>query len=165
MPVLTVTPERAKQYERKEGAALRTVMVPLDGSELSGRALPLAVELARALSVELMLVRAVSLDSPSYAYSGYAGFSDVNAQVVPAATDYLDSVAEDLKRQGVRARFKVLRGSAPQALLDFAQETPNDLIAMTTHGRSGLTRWLMGSVGEAMVRASGDPVLIIPTQR
>ena len=76
-----------------------------------------------------------------------------------------DGVVERLKGQGVRARFKVLRGSAPHALLDFAQETPNDLIVMTTHGRSGVTRWLMGSVGEAMVRASGDPVLIIPNPR
>ena len=165
LPVLTVTPERAKRYGSEEGASLSTVMVPLDGSDLSERALPFAVQLVRALSTELLLVRAVSLDSPSYAYGAHMGLADVHAQVVPAATEYLDGVAERLKRQGVRARFKVLRGSAPQALLDFAQETPNDLIVMTTHGRSGLSRWLMGSVGEAMVRASGDPVLIIPNPR
>ena len=165
LPVLTVTPERAKKYVGKDGDSLRTVMTPLDGSELSERALPYAVDLARALSMEVLLVRAVNLDSPSYSYGGYANLAGVNAQLVPAANDYLDGVAENLKRQGVRARFKVLRGSAPRALLDFAQETPNDLIAMTTHGRSGITRWLMGSVGEAMVRASGDPVLIIPNPR
>lgn len=165
LPVLTVTPERAKDYAGEGSASLQTVMVPLDGSDLSERALPFASQLARALSMDLLLVRAVSLDSPSYAYGGYVGLADAHAQVVPAATEYLDGVAEDLKRQGIRARFKVLRGSAPHALLDFAQETPNDLIAMTTHGRSGITRWLMGSVGEAMVRASGDPVLIIPNPR
>ena len=167
LPVLTVTPERAKEYLNLEGASLSTVMVPLDGSDLSERALPYAVELARSLSLELLLVRAVTLDSSSYAYGGYFDLTKVSPQVVPEATDYLDDVAEGLKRQGVRARFKVLRGSAPHALLSFAQETPNALIAMTTHGRSGLTRWLMGSVGEAMVRASSDPVLTIPstTQR
>ncbi len=165
LPVLTVTPERAKRYGSEDGASLSTVMVPLDGSELSERALPFAVQLARALSMDLLLVRAVSLDSPSSAYGGHVGHADIHARVAPAATEYLDGVAERLKGQGVRARFKVLRGSAPHALLDFAQETPNDLIVMTTHGRSGITRWLMGSVGEAMVRASGDPVLIIPNPR
>lgn len=165
LPVLTVTPERAKEYVGTQGGSLSTVMVPLDGSDLSERALSFAAQLARALSTDLLLVRAVSLDSPSYAYGGYMGLADVHAQVVPAAAEYLDAVAERLKRQGVRARIKVLQGSAPQALLTFAQETPNDLIVMTTHGRSGLSRWLMGSVGEAMVRASGDPVLIIPNPR
>ena len=163
LPVLTVTPERAKEYLNLEGASLSTVMVPLDGSGLSERALPYAVGLARALSLELLLVRAVNLDSSSY--GGYVHLTKISSDEVLTATDYLDAMAEGLKRQGVRARFKVLRGTAPQALLSFAQETPNALIAMTTHGRSGLSRWLMGSVGEAMVRASGDPVLIIPTQR
>ncbi len=165
LPVLTVTPERAKEYLNLEGASLSTVMVPLDGSGLSERALPYAVELARALSLELLLVRAVNLDSSSY--GGYVHLTKISSDEVLTATDYLDAMAEGLKRQGVRARFKVLRGSAPQALLSFAQETPNALIAMTTHGRSGLSRWLMGSVGEAMVRASSDPVLTIPstTQR
>ena len=161
LPVLTVTPERAKEYLNLEGASLSTVMVPLDGSELSERALPYAVELARALSLELLLVRAVNLDSSSY--GGYVHLTKIGSDEVLTATDYLDAMAEGLKRQGVRARFKVLRGSAPHALLSFAQETPNALIAMTTHGRSGLSRWLMGSVGEAMVRASSDPVLTIPS--
>ena len=165
LPVLTVTPERAKKYASEDGASLSTVMVPLDGSDLSERALPFAVQLARGLSMDLLLVRAVSLDSPSSAYGGHVGHADVHARVAPAASEYLDGVAERLKGQGVRARSKVLRGSAPHALLDFAQETPNDLIVMTTHGRSGITRWLMGSVVEAMVRASGDPVLIIPNPR
>ena len=71
LPVLTVTPERAKEYLNLEGASLRTVMVPLDGSDLSERALPYAVELARSLSLELLLVRAVTLDSSSDAYGGY----------------------------------------------------------------------------------------------
>ena len=165
LPVLTVTPERAKEYLNLEGASLSTVMVPLDGSELSERALPYAVELARALSLELLLVRAVNLDSSSY--GGYVHLTKISSDEVSTATDYLDAMAEGLKRQGVRARFQVLRGTAPHALLSFAQETPNALIAMTTHGRSGLSRWLMGSVGEAMVRASSDPVLTIPstTQR
>ena len=59
---------------------------------------------------------------------------------------------------------RVIRGSPAHALVSLAQETPHDLVAMTTHGRSGLSRWMMGSVAEAMIRASGDPVLVVRPQ-
>ena len=68
-------------------------MVPLDGSDLSERALPYAVELARSLSLELLVVRAVTLDSSSYAYGGYFDLTKVSSdEVVPEATDYLDAM-------------------------------------------------------------------------
>ena len=163
LPVLTVTPQKAQQYQETEGSFLNTVILPLDGSELAERARPYVEKLARSLSLEVLLVRVVALDYPAYATGWFADMSRIPYQLEPQAAKYLQSVAQGLEWKGLKVKTKVFHGSPTQALLDVAQETPNSMVAMTTHGRSGVSRWLMGSVSDAMVRASGDPVLIIPS--
>lgn len=162
LPVLTVTPQKAQQYREAEGSFLNTVILPLDGSELAERARPYVEKLARSLSLEVLLVRIVHLEYQAYATGWYADMSGMSYQLEPQAVKYLESAAQSLEWKGLKVKTKVMRGSPTQALLNIAQETPNSIIAMTTHGRSGVSRWLMGSVSDAMVRASGDPVLIIP---
>ena len=83
------------------------------------------------------------------------------SELVGEAARYLEAVSVGLRNRGLNVRRQVLRGAPTPALLDLARETPRSLIAMTTHGRSGLTRWMMGSVAEALVRGSGDPVLVV----
>ena len=121
------------------------------------------MKLAQALSLEVLLVRVVELEYPSYGTGWYMDMPGLNNRLEPQATKYLDSVAQLLEWRGLKVSTRVLRGSPTQALLSFAKETPNSLLAMTAHGRSGASRRLMGSVSDAMVRASGDPVLIIPS--
>lgn len=161
VPVLAVTPERAKIYGG-EGPALTTIMAPLDGSELAEQSLPHVEELARVLSLEVLLVRVVMLEYPYYLHteSGYM-LPDFTEEMVREAASYLERVSKTFKDKGLTVRRRVLRGSAAPALLNLARETPGELIAMTTHGRSGLSRWMMGSVTEAMIRGSGDPVLVV----
>ncbi len=161
VPVLTITPDKAETY-RKEGEALTTIVVPLDGSELAEQALPYAEELAGALSLEVLLVRVVMLEYPSYLYAETAiGLPDFTESMVEEAGRYLEGVAKALKDKGLTVRHRVLRGASAPALLNLAHQTPGNLIAMTTHGRSGLSRWMMGSVTEALIRSSGDPVLVV----
>ena len=163
VPVLTVTPERGKSYQ--EGSTtVTTVVVPLDGSELAEGALPYAEELARTLSLDILLARAVRTELPSYTDTEI-GVWDPNLTegMIQEATTYLASVAESLTGKGFNVRSEVVRGAPAQALLNLAQGTEENLIAMTTRGRSGLSRLLMGSVTEALVRSSGDPVLVIPS--
>ena len=163
LPVLTVSPQKARQFRETEGAFLNTVILPLDGSELAEGARPYVEKLARSLSLEVQLVRVVTLDYPAYATGWFADMSGMSYQLEPQATKYLESVAQELGWKGLEVETRVLRGSPTQALLDFAQKTPNSMVTMTSHGRSGVSRWLMGSVSDTMVRASGDPVLIIPS--
>lgn len=163
LPVLTITPQKARQYREAEGSFLNTVILPLDGSELAERARPYVEKLARSLSLEVLLVRVVHLEYQAYATGWYADMSGMSYQLEPQAVKYLESVAQGLEWKGLKVKTKVVRGSPTQALLNIAQATPNSIITMTTHGRSGVSRWLMGSVSDAMVRASGDPVLIIPS--
>ena len=96
----------------------------------------------------------------------HAGSLDVEAEVETEAIEYLKSVTEKLRTEGLNARWRLRKGSPAHQLVELAQDTPQDIIAITTHGRSGLSRWVLGSITEALVRASGDPVLIIaPSQQ
>lgn len=163
-PVMTITPDKAKEYW-EEGAKVARVIVPLDGSPLAETALPYAEELAGKLSLEVMLVRTLAIDSfygiysNGYAYSGYA---ELQNELEDDATDYLKGIAERLEKKGLDVSWQLLRGAPAASIVELAHETSRDIIALTTHGRSGLTRWILGSVAEALIRASGDPVLVIP---
>ena len=163
VPVLTVTPERGKSYQ--EGSTtVTTVVVPLDGSELAEGALPYAEELAQTLSLDILLARAVKTDLPTYSEGEFSVWEpSLTEDMTQEATTYLAGVAESLSSKGLTVRSEVVQGAPAQALLNLAQKTEQNLIAMTTRGRSGLSRWLMGSVAEALVRSSGDPVLVIPS--
>ena len=164
VPVLAVTPERAKKY-REEGAPLTTIVVPLDGSELAQRALPYVERLARILSMEVLLARAVRTEHPTYTDTELGiRVPDFTEEVNREASEYLEQVAEHLRDKGLTVRSQLLMGSAARALLNLAHETPQNLIAMTTHGRTGLSRWMMGSVASTLVRRSGSPVLVIRPQ-
>lgn len=161
-PILTIAPERARKYQEDE-ASLETVIVPLDGSELAERALPYAEKLAGLLSLEILLARVVRFERPHYADSGVE-LPDLTEQLVHEASEYLERVSKEMGSRGLKVETRVLRGAPAPVLLDLAHKTSQSFIAMTTHARSGLSRWMMGSVAEALVRGSGEPVLLIRTQ-
>ena len=162
IPVLTVTPARARK-NREEGAPLTTLVAPLDGSELSQRALPYVERLARILSMEVLLTRVVRTEHPVYTDTEL-GFwvPEFREEMNWEATEYLEQVAQHLRDKGLTVRSQVLAGPAARALLNLAHETPQNLIAMITRGRIGLSRWMMGSVASTLVRRSGAPVLVLP---
>ena len=78
------------------------------------------------------------------------------------ALEYLEKKAADLKKHGLeKVSLVVKEGLGPDEIISFARQTPDNLVAMCTHGRSGVKRWMLGSVTETVVRHSGDPVLIL----
>jgi nucleotide-binding universal stress UspA family protein len=78
------------------------------------------------------------------------------------AVEYLQSQSQKLRSQGVpKVEERLIHGPPAIAVADFAKEAPSSLVAMTTHGRSGLERWVLGSVADRVVRHSGGPVLVI----
>ncbi|MDP6455714.1 MAG: universal stress protein [SAR202 cluster bacterium] len=167
LPVLTVTPETARKYWSKD-AKIARVMVPLDGSELAETVLPYVEQIAGALSLEVVLVRvprSVAARSPYSAALLQAASRDVDQEVAQDAERYLKQVAETLATKGLDVTWKLARGPAGHSLIELARKEPNDLIIMSTHGRSGFRNLVLGSVAEAVIRASGDPVLVIPPDR
>jgi nucleotide-binding universal stress UspA family protein len=162
-PLLLV---RASEEAKSEGeATLRSVIVPLDGSELAENALPPVVELAKALKLEVLLLRAYQI--PINTYAGMEDYYPVNYEQVSVALrdeaqSYLESKVEELKRNGIeRVSFAIPEGFGADEIIAAGRRIPDNLIAMCTHGRSGLKRWVLGSVTEKVARLSGDPVLIV----
>jgi nucleotide-binding universal stress UspA family protein len=142
-----------------------TVLVPLDGSPLAERALPVAKHVCRALNGKLVLARVLpTVVLPLAAYGGYLP-GDIYQQLADdqrrMAEQDLNPLAERLRAEGlpVDARFQM--GEPAPSLLDLAERLPADLIVMTTHGRTGLARFALGSVADRVVRGSDVPVLLL----
>ena len=151
--------------ERTNAAeGLRTIIVPLDGSELAQLALPVASALARAGPSRLVLVRATSsLDPavPSHAESHLLAIAqEQNERNV--ARGALSQVRSRLTHAGLDSETVVVGGPPAQVILDAAVIQGADLIVMTTHGESGFQRWMYGSVAEDVLRRAPMPVLLVP---
>jgi len=162
-PLLLV---RADEVANAEGkASLRSIVVPLDGSELAESVLPSVIELSKKLKMEIIVTRAYEF--PVAAYYGseayYApDYEDLSAQLREEARVYLEKKVEELRSAGLeKVSFVLLEGPSANEIITLARKTPDNLVAMCTHGRSGVKRWILGSVTEKVVRHSGDPVLVV----
>jgi nucleotide-binding universal stress UspA family protein len=163
-PLLLV---RGDEEGKSEGeATLKSIVVPLDGSKLAESVLPRAVDLAKKLSLKIVLTRAYQIPL-SAAYAGaeapYIPNQDALLNLVrEEAGAYLEEKVNELHQNGIDNVSSILLvGSGADEIIDLARSTPDNLIAMCTHGRSGVTRWALGSVTEKVVRHSGDPVLVV----
>lgn len=124
----------------------KRVVVPLDGSALAESILPFILQIAGPLDFEVTLVRVVPA-------------AEWDAAGVEAAP-YLERVAGELAGKGVRVRTEVRRGDPAAEIVTAAREIGADLVAMTTRGRGGLGRVLLGSVAEAVLRAADMPLFL-----
>ncbi len=162
-PLLLV---RAVHEGKAEGeATLKSILVPLDGSELADSVLPTVTEIAKKLRLEVFLLRAYA--NLYGAFGGGSGYYAVNldeltASVRDEARHYLEEKMVELEKQGVDEMSYLLQeGVAADEIVSMANHTPETLIVMCSHGRSGLERWVLGSVTETVVRHSHSPVLVL----
>ena len=134
------------------------ILIPLDGSRLAEAALPKAAELVRNNpNATLILLRAAEATT-------FPGIDPIDAQVsvVHEAEDYLDTIAARLREDGVSGvKTSVWYGAAAPAILEVARMTNPDLIMMSTHGRTGIGRLIVGSVAESVLRGTRTPVFLI----
>jgi nucleotide-binding universal stress UspA family protein len=137
------------------------VLVPLDGSRVAEAILPFIEQIAGPLDMEVLLVRVVPLTSMDVV--GMAKEAQAGAPILKEldAQGYLEPLVASLKAKGVRAGARVRIGDPATEIVAAAKEINADLIAMTTHGRSGLGRLLFGSVAEAVLRGSPIPVFLM----
>lgn len=160
--LLARTSEGAKSDAK---APLKTVIVPLDGSSLAETALPAVVFLAKKMALEIVLVRAFIPPSGAlYATDEYVpNLVEIMAQARQEVKGYLEGKVQQLQAEGLgRVSYLLVEGQAAAEIIELAQKTPDNLIAISTHGRSGVGRWVLGSVTDRVVRHSGNPVLVIP---
>lgn len=137
----------------------KKILVPLDGSALAEKALQHATEVTKAHGASLMLLRAVPLKF--YEEPVTEAEQEAIRTIKGRAGTYLADVAERLKKQGIDAKTEVTDGDPAQVILDVARGEECDLIVMTTHGFSGLERFIWGSVTDKVAKASNVPLLLI----
>lgn len=137
---------------------IERILVPLDGSDLSARALPHATGQAAKFKAQIVLLR-VAESRPSSDAVTTAASEDFGAQEDP--TYYVERVAEPLRGEGLEVECCVHSGPPAESIVTFATTEDIDLIIMSTHGRSGVGRWVYGSVADKVLRAADVPVFLI----
>jgi nucleotide-binding universal stress UspA family protein len=167
VPVLIV---RAAGEDAPQAAAVKRIVVPLDGSELAERALPIASEIAKRLRVPIHVFRAVDPVTAMPVAPGVFGAAPtVSGEIADqiweeaeseANQTVRDAVADLQKQHGIDAAGSILHGSPFFAISEATR--PDDLLVLTSHGRGGVRRWLLGSVAEKLIREAPAPVLLVP---
>lgn len=160
-PVLLV-PEKQNVQQVAE-PEFRNIVVPLDLSIQGARALPFAKEIARKTGSKLFLLNVLSTVHKSYGAFKYA--ADFEKQLVETlhkeAQDYFQSITGDLENEKLEFQTDIISGSPADSIIRYAEEQKADLIAVSTHGASGVKRFIMGSVAQKVVQSSDIPLLVI----
>jgi universal stress protein A len=143
--------------------ALKKILVGTDFSQPSAVALEYGRHLARTFNASLHVLHVVEFMSARYYVdAGYIDFSDLQKRLEESARQELDAAVTDDDRRTLRATAAIRTSGAPaRAIVEYAADEGIDLIVMGTHGRSGVSRVLMGSVAERVVRTAPCPVLTV----
>ncbi len=141
----------------------KTIIVPLDGSVLAEGVLPHVRELARCLGCRIVLLQVLTHKSYDYLLHDPGLSASLRSTEEAAACDYIGPLMNRLKQEGLDVSADVATATGPvaDAIIEFAHRVNGDLIAMSTHGRTGPARWVLGSVADRVVRGAGIPVLLI----
>ena len=156
VPVFVVRPfwtEEEGPPEASETAPMRNLLVPVDGSDLAQLAVPSALELARLFEARAILLRVLE-------ESREGGAPDVRE-----AEEHLDAIARTFERRGIDTFSLVQKGDPVEEIQKAVRFHHADLIVMTTHGRSGLSRLVTGSVTEQVLRRATVPLLVVRAEK
>ena len=163
IPVLTITPDKVRAYHGSDTLVTKLV-VPLDGSALAETVLPHVREMASRLEYKVVLIRVVRPLHYFWVGEHPPEIDEENAQMENEARAYMETAAEKLSQDGIDVEWRVLVGHPTTIVLEQVRDIHHSIVALTTHGRSGFRRWLIGSLAESLVRSGGDPVLIVPPE-
>ena len=146
----------------------KKILVPLDGSKFAECALPHVEELAKGCDTEEVILVSVTervrgyraLDDPSQPL-GQQFVPEAFGKKEKQAQRYLDRIAKAMEAKGIKVSTEVLLGDPADEIVIYATHPGCDLIVMSSHGRSGVSRWTHGSVTDRVFRASCVPVLMV----
>jgi nucleotide-binding universal stress UspA family protein len=165
-PLLVVRPQDDKGTPPLSPADIQKILVPLDGSQLSLSAIPLAEEMAKTFNASLLFCAVVSTDW--IAYSGMETptlYQDVFEDMKASATANTEKTADESRTRGFAVDCFIGVGGPIDEIQRIATEQGVGLIVMSTHGRSGPSRWVMGSTADALVRRTHLPCLLVRPQQ
>ena len=144
----------------------KKIMVPLDGSELAECVLPHAENFIKAFpernAVFVRVVEPVTMSMAGETYTRKeVNLEEQESERKSAALDYLTNVIQGIKADGAKLDSEVIVGRVADSLAHFAENNGVDLVLIATHGRSGVSRWVRGSVADKVLRSSYVPVLMV----
>ncbi|RLC63000.1 MAG: hypothetical protein DRI01_05930 [Chloroflexi bacterium] len=154
----------------------KRILVPLDGSRFGSRALRYATAIAQHFDAEVILIRVIRHTTPMIAAEAHGVASPAESEIavqaaleadkqnVARAKRYLRDKVRAIKSRHIKASYQVTIGEPAQSIMQFSKKENISLIVMTTHGKSGLKRAVMGSIADVVIRESGKPVLVIRPQ-
>jgi nucleotide-binding universal stress UspA family protein len=157
-PVMLVR-EPAAKAALEQRKLLRRILVPLDGSEIGEAALCYAVALAKETGAEITLIE-IFESLTAVGATGRSYNIPEDESVRKSLLSYLDHVAEPIKNDGLKVSTVALFGTAADKIVEYAEENGVDLIAISTHGRSGLGRWVFGNVTDKILHTGDVAVLV-----
>ncbi len=148
------------------------ILVPHDGSAFAERVLPHVVNLAKACNAEVHLLEVVPIQSPALLAPELSieaepelvmeAIGIAQDAVRAAGQSRLEGLATQLQQDGISAKWSVIDGEPVDEILAYAASHDIDLIAVATHGRTGLARAILGSVTDALMRKGNRPMLVVP---
>ena len=177
IPILLIKPQHAQLTTKLK--LFNNILIPLDGSELSKLSLPVGEEVAAGLKVPIMLFEMVLMTYPSASSSStnwtdYVKINDRDEQVIESnyaqaneaeesrVRAELIAIERELREKRVSVDHRISSGiDAAKEIAQISKEVGIDLVVISTHGRSGLDRWVMGSVAEKVLRYGETPVLLV----
>lgn len=160
---------RAKQVSPATIASciFEKILVTLDGSRESEAVIPYVEGLANGIEAAVVLLHMIE---PSYRFRAaggfkYEGYSERKKKSMKAFYDkYLDGIATNLAHKGIDASYGVKFGEVAEGIINFADETAVDFIAMSTHGRSGIKRWALGSTADKVLQSGKTSLFLVKPQ-
>lgn len=142
----------------------RKILVPLDGSAPAEAVFPHVLALARQFGSQVTVLQVLTPFLRLVATVGSEGAASAAEAERRTSQDYLEEVRRRLAGEGLTVETALVEGVASEVVVEHARAGGFDLIAMSTHGRSGLRRLVLGSVADHVVRHSGTPVLLVRAQ-
>ncbi|MHB1457276.1 MAG: universal stress protein [Armatimonadota bacterium] len=142
----------------------KKILLPLDGSELAEAAIPHAKSLALAFNAQITLISIIE-PITMYTQPGMIGpVMDVPVDIeeeIDSAEKYLTEIKSKLDSENIKTDTVTLAGYPAVQICDYAEDNAIDMIVMSTHGRSGIQRWVYGSVADRVLRAAKTPILLV----
>jgi len=154
----------------------KRLLVPLDGSRFASGALRYATEVAKRFGAEVILIQVIKPTTFIIDAGGPVGISPAASEIaVQAALEadkrnaararrYLSGKVRAMRSRDIQSSYRVLTGDPAHSITEFSEKENIDVVVMTTHGKSGLKRAIMGSVADVVIRESGKPVLVVRPQ-
>jgi nucleotide-binding universal stress UspA family protein len=166
VPVLLVRAKAGVSKGLPVASRCRQILVPLDGSKVAEQVLPVITPIAESLGCGLLLFQVPTVYAPGIPlHEWHLSLQSTFEVSDRQARSYLGNLAGRLREEGSQVATALGEGPVAEAILDHAAASDSDLIAMCTHGRTGIARWALGSVADRVLRAGDKPILLVRAQR